>query len=332
MAEQPKQKTSNQHTVPRCYLKRFASDKLRFFAFNKSFQKSREIGTRSATVQEDFYDLHPSTLVGPGTDMQWVETTFSKLEGRYEQVLSAAISEATAGRISVDTGSSLAQFMTLQWLRTVGMRKSLLDADAMMKKELIEAWYAEHAPGVPLPKFVREEGYEAAFHANVMFDRDTIFGLAQRFWDLYWIVGRNKTSQPFYTSDDPVILDRIAPLNEGPEVPPWIGIEYAFPLNSEFILVMMDRYMVSKTMNTNGVNYERVTVDMDDTTVDRYNALQVAKSTHYVFCQENKFELAERLCKEEPQICSPDRSRELIDTTTLKYDNGKWSIVIFPLH
>ena len=133
VAEQPNQKTSNQHTVPRCYLKRFASDKLRFFAFNKSFQKSREIGTRSATVQEDFYNLHPSTLIGPDTDTQWVETTFSKLEARYEQVLSAAISEATAGRISVETGSSIAQFMTLQWLRTVGMRKALLGADAAIQ-------------------------------------------------------------------------------------------------------------------------------------------------------------------------------------------------------
>lgn len=328
MPDKPKQRTSNQHTVPRCYLKRFASGDLRFFSFNKLYKKSRELGTRAATVEEDFYSLHPSTLTSPGDDTEWVETTFSKLEGRYEVVLSDAVREAGAGQISVETGSYLAQFMTLQWLRTVGMRMSMVAADEQMKQEWINRWYAEHAKGVPPGKFKRGTGYEAGLQANAMFDKKVVFGLAQKFWDLYWIVGRNRTSQPFYTSDDPVVRDRIPPVNDGLEIPPWVGIEYAFPLSSEFILVMLDRYMFSQTANTGGANVERMTFEMGEAEVERYNALQVAKSTQYVFCQENKFELAARLCTEASRICNPDRSRELVDATTLTQGPGPVSVVI----
>lgn len=328
MAGKPKQRTSNQHTVPRCYLKRFAGADLRFFSFNKLFKKSREIGTRSATVEEDFYSLHPGTLASPDVDTEWVETTFSKLESRYEDVLSDTIREAGTGQLSVDTASYLAQFMTLQWLRTVGMRKVMVAADEQLKQEWVNRWYAEHAPGVPPGKFKRGPGYEAGLQANALFDKETVFGTAQQFWDLYWIVGRNRTNQPFFTSDDPVVRDRTPPANDGPAVPPWVGIEYAFPLSSEFILVMMDRYMFSQTADTGGANVERMTLEMGEVDVERYNALQVVKSTQYVFCRENKFELATRLCSQEPGICDPDRSRELVESTTLTQGTGPVSVVI----
>jgi hypothetical protein len=150
-----------------------------------------------------------------------------------------------------------------------------------------------------------------------MFDEATVIGIAEKFWNLYWLVGRNTTDQPFYTSDDPVVRDRIPPDNDGPNVPSWVGIEYSFPLSSKFTLVMMDRYMFSKTSNTNGANVERCTFDMGEVEIERYNALQVAKSTQYVFCEENKFALADRLCREEPWICDLARSREFVDATTL---------------
>ena len=326
MSDAPAQKTKDQHTVSRCYLKRFANAQLRFFSFNKVYGKPSHGGTRSATVQEYFYDLHPATLTDPNADVQWVEKTFSILENRYEEVLASAVREADAGTITYETGSSLAQFIALQWMRTIGRRADLLEAEQKAMQATIEKWYAENAPGVTPRKFKRGVGYEAGLHANLMFDEAAVIGIAENFWNLYWIVGRNTTSQPFYTSDDPVVRDRIPPENDGPNVPPWVGIEYSFPLSSKFTLVMMDRYMFSKTANTNGENLERRTFDMGEAEVERYNALQVAKSSQYVFCQENKFALAERLCREEPRICDPARSRELVDATTLVHTERGYSI------
>jgi hypothetical protein len=320
------QKTKDQHTVSRCYLKRFANAQRRFFSFNKVHGKPSSSGTRSATIQENFYDLHPATMVDSNADVQWVEQTFSKLENRYEEVLSDAIREADAGAISYETGSSLAQFIALQWMRTIGRRADILETEQKAMQEMIDKCYAENAPGIPPGKFERGVGYEAGLHANLMFDEAAVIGTAEKFWDLFWIIGRNTTSQPFFTSDDPVVRDRIPPENDGPNVPPGIGIEYSFPLSSKFTLVMLDRYMFSKTANTRGENIERCTLSMGLTEVERYNALQVAKSTQYVFCEENKFGLADRLCREEPRICDPTRSRELVDATTLVLTERGYSI------
>lgn len=320
------QKTKDQHTVSRCYLKRFANEQRRFFSFNKVHGKPSSVGTRSTTVQEYFYDLHPATLVDPNADVQWVEKTFALLENRFEEVLAAAVCEAAAGALSYETGSSLAQFIAIQWMRTVGRRAHLLEAEQKAIQAMIDKWYAENAPGIPPGKFKRGVGYEAGLHANLLANYDAVIRTAEKFWNLYWIVGRNTTSQPFFTSDDPVVRDRIPPENDGPNVPPWVGIEYSFPLSSKFTLVMMDRYMFSKTSNTNGENFERRTLDMGEMEVERYNALQVAKSTQYVFCQENMFTLAERLCHEESRICDPLRSRDLVDATTLVRTERGWSV------
>jgi hypothetical protein len=326
MSDGSVQKTKDQHTVSRCYLKRFANAQRRFFSFNKVHGSPSPAGTRSATIQEYFYDLHPATLADPNADVQQVEKTFSILENRYEEVLAAAVREADAGAISYETGSSLAQFIALQWMRTVGRRADILAGEQKAMQTMIDKWYAENAPGIPPGKFKRGIGYEAGLHANLMFDEAVVIRIAENFWDLYWILGRNTTSQPFFTSDDPVVRDRIPPVNDGPNVPPSIGIEYSFPLSGRFTLVMLDRYMFSKTANTNGENVERRTVDMGEADVERYNALQVAKSTQYVFCEENKFVLAERLCREEPRICNPARNRELVEATTLVVTERGYSI------
>ena len=326
MSDGSGQKTKDQHTVSRCYLKRFANAQRRFFSFNKVHGKPSSGGTKSATVQEYFYDLHPATQADPTADVQWVEKTFSMLENRSEEVLAAAVCEADAGDISFETGSSLAQFVALQWMRTVGRRADFLEAEQKAMQGMINKWYAENAPGIPPGKFKRGVGYEAGLHAKLLADYEAVMGTAEKFWNLYWIVGRNTTSQPFYTSDDPVVRDRIPPENDGPNVPPWVGIEYSFPLSSKLTLVTVDRYMFSKIGNTNGENVERCSFDMGELQVERYNALQVAKSIQYVFCEENKFTLADRLCREEPRISNPARSRELVDATTLVLTERGFSV------
>jgi hypothetical protein len=317
MTNHPKQLTKNQHTVPRCYLRGFADGDQRFFSFNKVYEKSNAAGTKGSASAEYFYDLDPASLSNADDDSQWVENTLARLESRYREVLDACIAEATAGQLSVDNASYLAQFITLQWMRTVGARKTLVELDEKLKQAEIDRWYAANHPELTPAKFKRCPGYEAALHANMMFNESIVFGIAEKFWNLFWIVGRNRTEQPFFTSDEPVVRDRTPPENDSPDVPEGIGIEYAFPLNSEFIVVMFDRYMLSQSKVLGYEQLERKTGEFSPDDVERYNALQVAKSTQYVFCLEDKFELAERLCQEEPRICDPMRDRSLVEVTTV---------------
>jgi hypothetical protein len=328
MADKPKQITKNQHTVPRCYLKGFADAEQRFFRFNKLYKKSSPGGIKGSASVEYFYDFHPTTLTNPADDPQGVENTFARLENRYREVLDACIEEANAGELSVDNASYLAQFITLQWMRTVGARKAFIEADERFKQTEIDHWYATNYPGMKPGKFKRGTGYEAALQAGLIFDHPNFMAIAEKFWNLFWVVGRNRTEQPFFTSDEPVVRDRIPPENDSPDVPPGVGIEYAFPLNSEFIVVMVDRYLFSQIAPPGYEQCDRKTLEVGPAEVERYNALQVAKSTQYVFCLEDKFALAKRLCREEPRICDPNRARSLVEMATLTRGPGPVSIII----
>lgn len=320
-----RQITKSQHTVPRCYLRGFADEKQDFYSFNKRFQKSKPATVRESAQSEFFYDLEPSTLINPTDDPQLVEKTFSKLEQRFKEVLNEVIAGAKAGEVGAEPAGYLAQFVALQWIRTRGARDTMVEVDAKAMQALVNQWYEVTHPGMPPAKFKTGPGYASALHANMMLDYDNVIQTAERFWNLVWVFGRNRTGHPFYTSDEPVVRRQNPVINETSlPVPPGVGIEYAFPLNSEFILTMFDRRMYRELEQ-----FERKAVDFGAEEVERYNTLQVMKSTQYVFCAKRDFELAERLCKAHPEICDPDRERAQVDSE-LSADGGGSIKVVLP--
>jgi hypothetical protein len=309
MAGTSKQKTKNQHTAPRCYLRGFADRQGWFHYFDKQAQRADRVNVKSATAFDYFYDFEPSTLQNPADDPQWVETTFSLLEKRFKEVLDGFIAEAKAGEVSVDTANEMAHYVAIQWMRTKGFRDTLLELDKKSKQAFLDQLYAENHPGMRPGKFTPGKGYAEAFHAQSIFDGDQIFDFAEMFWNLLWVVGRNRTDKPLYTSDDPVARKQhpIENRSSGP-LPLAVGIEYVFPLNSEFALVMMDRRMFHSFKDS-----ERKTLEFTAEDVERYNAMQVMNSTQYVFCEKKDFELAERLCKKHPEICDANRERAQVN-------------------
>ncbi len=309
MAATLKQKTKNQHTVPQYYLRGFADRQGWFHYYDKQAQRADRGNVKSATAFDYFYDFEPSTLQNSADDPQWVETTFSLLEQRFKEVLDRFIAEATAGEVSGDTANEMAHCVAIQWMRTKGFRDTLLELDKKSKHAFLDRFYAEDQPGMRPGKFTPGKGYAEAFHAQSMFDGDQIFNFAEMFWDLLWVVWRNRTDKPLYTSDEPVARKQhpVENRSSGP-LPLGVGIEYVFPVNSEFALVMMDRRIFHSLKD-----FERKTLEITAEDVERYNAMQVMNSTQYVFCEKKDFELAERLCKEHPDICDPNRERAQVD-------------------
>ena len=74
--------------------------------------------------------------------------------------------------------------------------------------------------------------------------------------------------------------------------------------------------------------FERKTVDFGIAEVERYNTMQVMKSTQYVFCAKKDFELAERLCKTQPEICDPNRERAHVDSDLSPDGVGNIEVVL----
>jgi len=91
---------------------------------------------------------------------------------------------------------------------------------------------------------------------------------------------------------------------------------------------MFDRYMFAKIAAPNFDQFERKTLEFGAADVERYNALQVVKSNQYVFCPVDKFELADRLCNEFPQICDANRKRVQVDATSVSRGTANISLIV----
>jgi hypothetical protein len=306
------QKTRRQHTVPRCYLRGFADEKERFFSFNKLYKSSKAATVAQSAQSEFFYDFDPSTLQNPSDDPQWVEKTFALLERRFKEVLDDFIACARTGVVGFEIASYMAPFVAIQWLRTRGARDTMMEMDTKIMQARVNRLYEQIVPGIKPGRFCPEPGYEQALHADAVFDYASLINTAERFWKLIWVVGHNQTNRPYYTSDEPVTWRKNAVINCTPlPVPTDVGLVYAFPLTNEFVLEMFDRRMFKKLEQ-----FERTTVAFGLEDVERCNTMQVLNSTQYVFCAKNEFELAERLCKERPEICDPNRQRIRTDTAS----------------
>jgi hypothetical protein len=305
VAETSEQETIKQHTVPQCYLREFADGDGHFYRFNKKYGKSKRAPVSDSAQSERFYDQHGSALVDPNDGIQWVEKEFSKIEKRYREVLDGCFAELKTGKVSEDTLSYLAQHLTMQWLRTKGARDIFVEADAKFTRAQAEEFYKRFYPTLPLPKLRKSEGYDQALHANIMFDRDIVMPTAEKFFKLIWVFGRNTSGKKFYTSDEPLVWHRTPADNEHEvEVPPAFGLEFAFPLNSEYIVVMLDPAMYRHMEPHHGT-----VLEMNAEDVERFNTRQVRQSTQYVFCFDDDFELARKVCDANPEICDPARQR-----------------------
>ncbi len=253
MADIRKQSTKRQHTVPQCYLRGFADPQGWFYYFDKLSGHSNRVNVKSATAFENFYDFDPSTLQDPADDPHWVEAMFSLLEGHFKQVLTQFVYEAKSGRVEVRTADSMAHHVAIQWMRTKGYRVRLMEIEAGSIQAWLNHCYERDHPGMPPGKFAPGPGYAQVLQADAIFKDENIFRVAELFRGLYWIICRNPTNIPFYTSDEPVAMKEHPVVNETRvPLPPGIGMEYAFPLNKEFLLVMLDKRMYGQLAHDSG--------------------------------------------------------------------------------
>ena len=117
-----------------------------------------------------------------------------------------------------------------------------------------------------------------------------------------WILTLNKSKFPFWTSDNPVAkynsIDHSPYGNAGLTS---LGIEIHFPINSKLSLLICDP--ISFQLESD----KKVTKDYRH--IIRERDLQVRDSTRFVFSNENKFDFAKTMLKENPELKNPERKR-----------------------
>jgi hypothetical protein len=139
-----------------------------------------------------------------------------------------------------------------------------------------------------------------------MFDRKQWNALGRILLDHAWIIGVNKTSTPLYTSDNPVVKwgHFKSPIlsYDGFASP---GIEIAFPLTPNFILLIFDRGVFPEM----AARLDNKVSQLNEENVTYYNSLQVLQSFRQVYCSTRNFDLAEEMCADDPQISDLTKRR-----------------------
>jgi hypothetical protein len=218
----------------------------------------------------------------------------------------------TVGKAPIDPNRRvvLARALGIQALRTRDMRDTIVEFyqqgyEALFRDLTERNWPGEGdlAPGVQM-----KPEYIPVYHAIFMFE-SSIKTVGKAFFSDTWVVGVNKTQQPLYTSDQPVVrlahIDEPSLSNEGFVSP---GIEVAFPLDSNHLLITRDREAPGGERTNDGSVEE-----MDDAQVEFYNRMQVEQSRRQVYCREDAFTLASQMCAANPDLTAPTGRKVTIE-------------------
>jgi hypothetical protein len=90
------------------------------------------------------------------------------------------------------------------------------------------------------------------------------------------------------------------------------GIEFAFPLDSKHILLILER-----THFSDWRKHDNGAVPLSADQVLDYNGLQVMRSNQRVYCTNDDFNLAREVCVTHPEVRDPNRPRVTIETTPI---------------
>lgn len=305
-------KVKKQHYVPQFYLKRFTHNGELLFVYDKFAKTARQSNVRDVAEERYFYD---SQLTEKGLGV--IERDFSiaisrtlkntEPQSALHKILN--ILSLKRGRvISRRQKRFLSFFITIQMFRTREYRNTLVETLEKGGQAIINMLAKMKFPEVPpnlYPQVKYDKKKASLLHTQTLFDPKFLTLITQILNHHIWMVGINETAQPLFTSDHPVVKRAhikhpfLSFNGVGSE-----GIEIAFPLSSKHILLMFERTYFKE--------HERMDckqISLTDDNMTYYNSLQVFQSYRQIYCPTDSFALVEQICREQPDVCSPDRDR-----------------------
>lgn len=279
-------KSQQEHYVPQCYLKHFASnkDKNQIYVYDKTTQKSFQTNIKNVASKKNFYDLIEPEIKNNNQD---IETFFSEVETDYNSVIGNILRRVENKRsITQNMKGSMSLFITFQILRTESQRKYYGELIEKITKTNIETTNKlSEAEKNKLDELEIDKEFEKEQHIELLFDLDILRTSTEILDKHIWIIGINATSTPLYTSDNPVVRkshkkDKIHSYSAfGSE-----GIEIAFPLTPGYVLVLKEmRYF------HNLKNMDKKSINLTANEVKYYNDMQIIQCERQIFSPLNKF-------------------------------------------
>jgi len=305
-----------QHYVPQFYLQNFIKAHGYLFGYDKQNNQMFCSDTESAASLKYFYDLQ----VGPKRT-QFIEKFFSTIEGFAASDITQLADVLQSNAFSVlptRSRGDLAMFIALQYIRTLRARQGVLEMVKKFAHRLGEIHLRLKFPDSPDPKFEIDvpQDKEALLHFKSLLEPSFIRELQWIVYNHIWTVLRNETNGTFCTSDHPVVLDRLASLEEdqGYGIASK-GVIVYLPLSPIYSLMLLERRFFANFEPADG----KLLVTRDLNKVDKMNLLQVQQSARHVFSAEDNLQFAVTVCDTHPELRHPS-NRVQIEEVALSDD------------
>jgi len=274
----------NQHYVPQGYLKNFSFDKemSQLNCLNKQSNRTFVTNIRNVASENYFYELPDDDAKKFETDMGYSnfnsdEKWFRNFEGEALPLLDSLISICKNGNqddlikflYTEENRAWIGVFLLLQFYRTKKFREALYNEGISLGEQAVKerADYSKEQLQADARKysiFQQMVKYLDLYNLN---DELNLLG------NYIWQIGRNDTSIPFITSDNPVI-EFITRFETGVSVKTWL-----IPLNDKYcLLIYFDFFTGSLRYLT-----EQPTRHLNYTDIQNFNSIQSAQSQTFLF-------------------------------------------------
>lgn len=273
------------HYVPRFYLERFADPEGHVWTFDKFTDKVFATSPSKLARESGFYQ---APALGTEIDQTAMEGMLSELEGGVSPIIARwleALEECSPGTVVIEEGDRgiMSQYLATQAFRTSEVR-------VLLKQGLGDKLEAADLQ---------------TFHVAMLAD-EAINEAAAVVSDFVWILARNESEVPFYTSDHPVVLrthdHHCLHFFQFPQP----GTEVMLPLSSTVMFYAYERRHWHKLApfdrQVSPVRFTRELVESD-------NQAQIGHSRRFVFCDRDEFAFARSFCAAHPEVRDQRRDR-----------------------
>ena len=321
-------KKKKEHYVPRGYLGKWCiPDSLQVNVFDKEKDEARTNHIEDIASENYFYDLNLEGVFTAeeikyydleGVDLskiddeQYIENFFANnVEGIFKKALEQIIFRVRAMNaweinnclfIKPKQVFSFSVLLALQYIRVKRIRNSIEEITDLLDQALRD----KNASQELIDKYTKTSKNQLKYiHGKMIFDSEWILHFARTFSSHIWLLLKNNTTQPFFTSDNPIgTAEHVHNPYMAMSGVSSEGVEIYFPLSPDLMLVMFEKTYHSNMMSK---NYRIVEID-DLDMIDDYNSRSVMNSSRCVFSQTDDFSIIEKMKAKRPDVLQLPKS------------------------
>lgn len=315
-------KKKKEHYVPQCYLEKWCIPSTnQVYVFDREKEEVRINNIVDVASENYFYDLNLEGVFSEreikfynleGIDLsriddeQYVENYFANnIEGMFKSSLERIIFRVRAMNsweisncffIKPDQVLTFSYLLAHQYIRVKRVRNSIVEITDLLEQAMTD----QNVSQTVIDKYGTVSKNKLKYiHGRMILNSETILRIANTFANHIWILLKNKTHQPFFTSDNPIgTTEHIHNPYMAMSGISSEGVEVYFPISPDLMLLMFEKThhkdIVSK-------NYRIIEIDNHEI-IDDYNSRCVMNSSRCVFSQTDDFSIIDKMKAKRPDV------------------------------